>query len=240
MTLWARPVGDDAPRIHAHEALGHLKQDMHDMLDPDDRDPAGFQFENDVDEFVRLGVGQAAADLVQQQHCGAGGERAGELEPLAIDESERLRAPVGDGSHAGQRKRVDRRLIGAFMLEPAAMRGGGEDILEHRHAAEGPRNLMRARQPPPASLRRRRGGDVLAEKAHPPAGRRMRADQQAEQGRLAGAVRPDDAHRLAGADGKVDPVEHHEGAEAFRQAFRLEQKAVRSRAGRHAPRPISC
>ncbi len=134
----------------------------------------------------------------------------------------------------------DRRLIGAFMLEPAAMRGGGEDILEHRHAAEGPRNLVRARQPPPASLRRRREGDVLAEKAHPPAGRRMRADQQAEQGCLARAVRPDDAHRFAGADGKVDPVEHHEGAEAFRQAFRLEQKAVRSRAGRHAPRPVSC
>ena len=69
----------------------------------------------------------------------------------------------------------------------------------------------------------------------------MRADQQAEQGRLARAVRPDDADRLAGADGKVDPVEHQKGAEAFRQAFRLEQKAIAlaRRTSRAAP-PISC
>ena len=120
------------------------------------------------------------------------------------------------------------------------MRGGGEDILEHRHAAEGSWNLVRAREPPPASLRRRREGDVLAEKAHPSAGWRMRADQQAEQSCLSGAVRPDDAHRFAGADRKVDAVEHHEGAEAFRQAFPLEQKAVGSRAGHPARAAVSC
>ena len=122
------------------------------------------------------------------------------------------------------------------------MGGRGEDILEHRHAAEGARNLVRARKPPPAALGRRGEGHVLAEEAHPPAGRRMRADQQAEQGRLARAVRPDDADRLAGADGKVDAIEHQKGAEALRQAFRLKQKAVGPGAGHSRPPParISC
>ena len=211
------------------------------MLDPHDRDPARFQFQNDVDEFVGLGVGEAAADLVEQQHRGAGRERAGEFEPLAVDEAERLGAPVGDPRHGGERKRVDRLLIGALPLEPAAMGGCGEDILEHRHAAEGPRNLMRARKPPPAALGRRREGDVLAEKAHPPAGRRMRADEQAQERRLARAVRPDDADRLAGADGKVDAIEHQKGAEALRQAFRLQAEG-RRRARRTSPSPaaVSC
>ena len=59
----------------------------------------------------------------------------------------------------------------------------------------------------------------------------MRADQHAEQRRLAGAVRADDADRLAGADGEVDAVEHHQRAEALGQAFRVEQKAVRPGAG---------
>ena len=204
------------------------------MLDPDDRDPASFQLQDDVNELVRLRVGQPAADFVQEQHGGVGRERAGKLQPLSIDETERLRAPVGDRSHAGQRKRFDRRLIGALTLKPPAMRGRGEDILEHRHAAEGPWNLVRTRQPPPASLRGRRQGDVLAEKAHPSAGWRMRADQQAEQGCLSRAVRPDDPHRFAGADRKVDSVEHHEGAEAFRQALPLKQKAMRSRVGHSA------
>ena len=170
------------------------------MLDPDDRDPAGFQFEDDVDELVRLGIGQSAADFVQEQHGGAGRERAGEFQPLPIDESERLSAPVGDCRHAGQRKRFDCRLIGELTLKPAAMRGGGEDILEHRHAAERPWNLMCAREPPPASLRCRLEGHVFAKEAHPPAGWRMRADQQAKQSCFSGAVRPDDAQSFAGAD----------------------------------------
>ena len=58
--------------------------------------PRALEFEDDVDQFVRLGVGQAAADLVEQQHRGVGRQRAGELEALAVDEAERLRAPVGD------------------------------------------------------------------------------------------------------------------------------------------------
>ena len=117
------------------------------------------------------------------------------------------------------------------MLKTAAMSGGGEHVLEHRHAAERPRDLVGARQPPPAAFRGRDFGHVLAEKAHPAGGRRMRPDQHAQQRRLAGAVRADDADRLAGADGKVDPVEHHEGAEALRQALRVQQKAIRTPAG---------
>ena len=47
---------------------------------------------------------------------------------------------------------------------------------------------------------------------------------------------PDDADRLAGADGKVDAIEHQKRAEALRQAFRLKQKAVRPRARHRRPR----
>ena len=39
---------------------------------------------------------------------GAGRERAGEFEALAVDEAERLRAPVGDAVMPVSRKRVER------------------------------------------------------------------------------------------------------------------------------------
>ena len=117
------------------------------------------------------------------------------------------------------------------MLKTGAMSGGGEDVLEHRHALERTGDLVGARQPPPAAFRGRNFGHVLVEKADPPFCRRVGADQDAEQGGLAGAVRANDADRLAGADGKVDPVEHHESAEALRQAFRVKQRAVHTRAG---------
>ena len=70
------------------------------------------------------------------------------------------------------------------------MRGGGEDVLEHGHAAERPRDLVRAGDAEPAALGGRQGGDVLAaETARVPAVGAMRAGEHAEQGRLAGAVR---------------------------------------------------
>jgi glycine/serine hydroxymethyltransferase len=69
----------------------------------------------------------------------------------------------------------------------------------------------------------------------------MRADQEAEQGRLSGAVRTDDADRFAGMNRKVDAIEHQEGAETFRQAFRLEQQAISPHAGHPARRAaVSC
>ena len=99
---------------------------------------------------------------------------------------------------------------------------------------------MRAREPPPASLRCRLEGHVFAKKAHPPTGWRMSANQQAKQSCFSGAVRPDDAQSFASADRKVDAVEHQERAEAFGQALPLEQKAIASGAGGHACAAVSC
>ncbi len=71
-----RAVGDDASGIHADQPLGHLQQHMHDVFDPDDRDVAPAQLANRGDQFARLAVGQAAADLVEKQQFGRGSQRA--------------------------------------------------------------------------------------------------------------------------------------------------------------------
>ncbi len=54
ITASRRAVGDDPSGVHANQALGDPQQDVHDVLDPDDRDAVAFQFENHVDEFARL------------------------------------------------------------------------------------------------------------------------------------------------------------------------------------------
>ncbi len=123
-------------------------------------------------------------------------------------QAERLGAAVGDRRHTGERERGDRLVVGRAALEAGAVGGGGEDVLEHRHAAERARDLVRAHQTFAAALGDGRIGHVLAAKAHPPAGRRMSPDQHAEQRRLAGAVGADDADRLAGAEGKVHVLQH--------------------------------
>ena len=58
--------------------------------------PRALQLADRLDELVRLRVGQAAADLVEQQHRRVGRERPRELEPLAVEQPERLGAAVGE------------------------------------------------------------------------------------------------------------------------------------------------
>ena len=124
------------------------------MLDPDDADVAAPQLEDGVDQLARLGVGQAAADLVEQQQVGIARERAGQFEPLAVEQAERLGAAVGDAHHAAELDGVDRLVVGLAAFEAGAVGGGDEDVLEHRHAAERARNLVGAHEAQAAALRR--------------------------------------------------------------------------------------
>ena len=68
-----------------------------------------------------------------------------------------------------------------------------------------------------------------AEQAHRPRARRQQAEQQADQGRLAGAVGAQQADDLAGQHGEVDVVDGREGAEPARGGRRLGERG----GGRH-------
>src|SRR5262249_39473178 len=89
------------------------------------------------------------------------------------------------------------------------------EVLEHRHATERLRDLERARDPHGAAAHRRERGDIAAF-VHDAAGvGRDRAGHDAEQRGLAGAVRPDDAERLALAEREIDPGGDDARPEAF-------------------------
>ena len=146
MTACGLAVGDDAAGIHADQPLGHLQEDVDDMLDPDDGDVAAAQFLDRLDEFARLRVGEAAADLVEQQHASVGGERPRQLEPLAVEQAQASRR--AGWRRAACRKARSRRWPARRLRRGEGRRrcGGDEDILEHRHAAEGLRDLVGARR----------------------------------------------------------------------------------------------
>ena len=162
MTALGSPSAMILPASMQMRRLGHLQQDVDDVLDPHDGDAAASQLEDRADQLLRLGVGQPAADLVEQQQRRLGRQRARKLEPLAVEQAERLGAAVGDAGHAAQLERRDGVLIGLVAAEIGAMRGGDEDVLERRHAAERLWNLVRAHEPEPAALRGRARRDVRA------------------------------------------------------------------------------
>ena len=54
-----------------------------------------------VDQLAHLGLGEAAGDLVEQQHRGLRRQRPGQLEALAVEQGQRAGADVGLVEHAG-------------------------------------------------------------------------------------------------------------------------------------------
>ena len=66
------------------------------------------------DQAVGFLVGEAAADLVEQQHARLGRERARKLQPLAIEQPERFRPAIGDVQHLAKLKRLDAALVSAL------------------------------------------------------------------------------------------------------------------------------
>ncbi len=74
---------------------------------------------------------------------------------------------------------------------------------------------MRPRNSSSAAILDRKLGDVLTAKGHRAGARLVRAGQNIEQGRFAGAIRADDADRFTFADGEVDLVQDNEGVETL-------------------------
>jgi hypothetical protein len=174
---------DDSPRVHANQAVRDLQQHMHDVLDPDDGDAAPVQHADGLDQLGSVAVSQAAADLVEQQHDRIGGKCPRQLEPFAIEQAERLGAAIGQLDHAAQAQRIDAARAGLVAAEPATVRGGGQHVLEHRHAAEGARDLVGTGDTEAAALCRVEPRHVFAEKGDRSHRRGIRAGEHVQQRR---------------------------------------------------------
>ncbi len=138
-----------------------------------------------------------------------------ELEPFAVEQTQRLGAPVAEVEHPAQRERRDPGVVGARTGELAAHRRGDEDVLEHRHVREGPRNLVRAGDAAAAASSRVQTRNVGAVETHRPGGRCVGSGEHVEQGGLAGAVGADDADGFVVAQAEIDVGDGDEGVEAL-------------------------
>ena len=161
-------------------------------------------------------------------------KRARELESLSIEQRQPAGALVG---LVGEATALDERgaaLVHRGLALAAAEGRRHHHVLEHGHAGKGLRNLEGAREPAPAAPLGREPRDVGAVEADAAGVGRHRAGGDAEQRGLAGAVRPDDAERLAVFEREIDAVGHHHGAETLRYVLQRED-------GRHGcSQPLPC
>ena len=60
------------------------------------------------DELEHLRLGEPAGDLVEEEQARVGAERAGELQPLALQQAEPTGRGVGEGRQSGPLERYER------------------------------------------------------------------------------------------------------------------------------------
>ena len=102
----------------------------------------------------------------------------------------------------------------------AAPRPQGDlQVLGDREARQDVGNLEAARDADVDARMRRQARDVLAVEPDAPGARRQLARQLRDQGRLAGAVGPDDGVRLAMPHREVEVIGGDHAAERLRETF---------------------
>jgi hypothetical protein len=222
-----RALADEAAAVQNNQAIDEREERVNDVLDPDDRDAAAANVPDQVDQRLAFVLGQAAGHLVEQEHARLRGERARQLEPLAVEEREAAGGPIGLGREAALLDELDAARIDVALAAAAAEGRRHDQVLEHGHAVERLRNLKRAADAQAAAAFRRQMGDVDAGKDDAPGVGCDRTAGDAEQRGLAGAVRPDDAERLALGEREIERARDHDGAEALGDFFEGED-------GRHA------
>jgi hypothetical protein len=187
------------------------------------------------------------AGLVEDQELSAGPEGARHREQPLLAGGQRGCRRVGEMTEAHHCEVLERVAVEPRQRAPrrsppdepmahagaAARRARGHDVLADRHA---PQDLGALERPREAAGVDAVGGepvDALPAQPHFAGVGAQRARDDVEQGRLAGAVRPDQRQHFAGAHVERHVVECPQPAEAHADAQNFEQRTL---AGHAAPR----
>ena len=195
---------------------------MHHVFDPDDGDALAAKGAHQVHQFTGLGIGQPAADLVEQQHLGAGGQRPHQLQPLAAQQAQSFCTAVGQRLHATQAQALHGAVARIAGVQACAVRGAGEHVFKHRHAQERTGHLVGARNTCTAAVCRTAGAHIHPLEPDGALAWRKRSGQHVQQRGLARTVGPDDAHGLVTAHRKIELIQHFERTKSHVDALRLQ------------------
>ncbi|MGY4462533.1 hypothetical protein ACVWYI_006493 [Bradyrhizobium sp. LB13.1] len=174
-----------------------------------------------VGEDVDLAARQASEGFVNQHHLRITRDRFRKLEPAQVGKGQRRRAAIHDGAQTDAVGNpfgaLDQRLV-REQHEQAVRQQRHHDVLQHRLPVQRPRVLEHHAKALARDLVRGKAGDVLAFEDHFAGGRALDAHHALHRGRLARAVRPDEAKNLAAIDLEAEVLHRRQSAEALGQA----------------------
>ena len=187
---------------------------------------------------------QSRHRLVEQQQFRLGGERDRELKLALLAVAQGGHRDIGalfesDPGERGAPGLAEQPFLAGVAPEMEGMTVMGlrrqRDIVERGEVGKQRGDLKRARQPERAAAIRRQPGDVPAGKVHGAGMRQQLPGELADQGGLAGAVRPDDGVQFVAPDLERNIVGRGNAAEAADQVPDAEQRISHGRTSRAAP-----
>src|SRR5215207_3264004 len=237
-------LGKRATAVEDEDAIGDLHDELHVVLDEHDGDAAVRDLPDEPVELRRLDGVAARRRLVEEQHLGLGGERAGDLEALqrAVGQGARRRlaalAEAQEGEElfrrgarlavlpqdGGQAEEVDQERL------PLAQMAADHHVLAGGHAAEDLEVLERAREPLRGEPFGGQARHVLAGERHASAAGAVEPRDDVEERGLAGAVGADDREHLPGHGGKAHAIDGDDAPEGDADVLRDEQAHAAARA----------
>src|SRR5512134_949960 len=214
-----RPLGDLPSEIEHHEAVARFHHQRHVVLDEEDRHPQFPYFPDQAEHLRRLRLVHPRRRFVQKEEARLRGQRPGDLQPplVAVREAARRLPGIRPGQ-AHQVEEFPRPFPDPPLLFPfppraqdapphpraGAAMAAHHHVLLHRHGAEETDVLEGTADAPAGNGVGGKAGGRLPVEDHRPFRGREEGGDHVEEGRLAGAVRADHPHDLAGVHGKGD------------------------------------
>src|SRR4051812_17043369 len=213
------------------EPIGEIADRLHHVLDDEDGDVAIAHLPDQLDHLVHLDVVEPGHYLVEEQDFWMQRERLGKLQAFAIGTAQSVGALIDATSETGELEQLAGLLARPGTLALLAFgrpeqRSHG-DVLQHGEAREGLHHLEGASDPQPGALVGGKPVDALSLEVDLAGGGKERPADQADERRLAGPVRADEAENLTGEDLEGDVGEGGESAEPLGQLADLENRRSR-------------
>ena len=233
--LGLRPLADQLAVPQNGDAVGDLEDLVQEVRDEHDRDPLGRQLPDQVEEPLDLAGVEARRRLVEDQHVGRDVDRARDRDHLLHRERVRRQESRHVGVNVDARERLGGLAAHHTPLDPppAARLAADVDVLRHREVRTEVHFLVDGADAPALRLERAAEENALALELDRAAVELVRARQDLEQGRLAGAVLPEQRVHLAGPQAEVDSVERLHAREGLVDAGHLEDRRGGGGGGGH-------
>ena len=187
------------------------------MLDQEDGDPAPVDGPDELDDALRLGVGEARHHLVEQQQPRLGAERPRQLEPLALGQRQPAGRPIGLGAQPELVEHGAGAPLGLGDVGVAAERGD-HHVAHDGEARKRSHDLKRPGEAERVDLVRRQPAQVAAGEGHPAGVGGEEPGDEREGRRLASAVGADQRHDLALGHREIEVLHRLHAAEPLAEA----------------------